>query len=122
MRIKPPTLPTSTHVFVAHRAAARSDTLGASGVGDQDVIQMVPAQAQAGGGQQRRAPDVGLNADGSARDPAAFIAAVRADAATMGNLRVQNPRFADAVQANDTNTVQELLRAMHKWVQGGCGR
>jgi hypothetical protein len=54
-----------------------------------------------------------LNEDGSAKDPAAFIEALKADPSKMEALEAE-PEVAKVVLGGDLNEFQELLKSIYK--------
>lgn len=107
-----------------------SQKLGASGVGDNDIIQVLPGQApqrqrapqqqqqQAPQQQQAQAPQqnpaLQMNPDGSAVSPMAFISTIKADANALSMLAVNNPGLHKAIRDEDVAAVQDALRQMHR--------
>ncbi len=92
--------------------------LAAAGVADGDLLMLMPRgppPVQGGGaagadGGQRAAQDPAmvLNADGSAQAPAAFIQAVKANAALMTQFQQINPALARAVRDDDISALQVI--------------
>ncbi len=103
------------------------ETLASCGISDGDVLQVLPAQQQrqqAPAAQQRQQqqqqpaaapPSMAIGPDGSAVSPAAFIAAVKGDAALMGSLRMNRPKLAQMIMEDDVAGLQEELRMSHRW-------
>lgn len=98
------------HQLVAHAcdpARGCRNSLGASGVADGDVLQMVPAQAmqQMASGQQGGAvggraggSDEGnigkMNPDGSAENPIVLMQQIKSNAHMLASLQENNPPLA----------------------------
>ena len=61
-----------------------------------------------------------LNEDGTARDPAAFREALRADPVKMEALE-KEPEVAAAVLGEDVNAFQELIKSVYQVRPGGLG-
>ncbi|GLU23981.1 hypothetical protein SLE2022_399550 [Rubroshorea leprosula] len=86
-----------------------SEKLSALGVKDEDLIMMVS------GVESRPANnDLGLNPDGSAVNPGALQQHLRRDSNLLGQLFQADPELAQAINGNDLNNLQDLLRARHR--------
>ena len=92
-------------------------TLGSLGLSNGDLVMLLPAgglAAPAAAGTAPAANPMALNAaDGTAVNPSAFLANLRRDTATMGQLRMQNPSLARAIENNDVEALQSYLRQAH---------
>eukprot|EP00897_Mesotaenium_endlicherianum_P009986 jgi/Mesen1/9015/ME000565S08342 len=93
-----------------------SERLISAGVRDGDMIRLVAAPSQPQG-RGREAREAIYNPDGSARDPAAFLAQIKGDSQLMGRLWQENPPMAKAVAENNVEELQRILRAIHKHVK-----
>ncbi|GKV37394.1 hypothetical protein SLEP1_g45428 [Rubroshorea leprosula] len=86
-----------------------SEKLSALGVKDDDLIMMVS------GVESRPANnDLGLNPDGSAVNAGALQQHLRRDSNLLGQLFQADPELAQAINGNDLNNLQDLLRARHR--------
>ena len=61
-------------------------------------------------------------ADGSAVNPQAFINALKSDVATMGNIRMQNPNLARAIEDGNVSVLQQILKQAHAAKQAEAQR
>jgi DNA damage-inducible protein 1 len=111
-------------LFHNNRMLPQTGQLSGAGVVDQDMIMLMPpgaAQQQqpgpAGGQQQQRVdPAQQLEADGSAKAPAAFIQHMKANAAMLQQLRGVNPSLAAAIEREDIAAMQVGQGAcMRQW-------
>jgi hypothetical protein len=110
-------LPASQQQLVHHGkplpAAAAGQTLSAAGVADGDVLMLLPLQPSGQQGrsgnqqqQQEHNPMMELAEDGSAKAPAAFIQAVKAQPRMMAALQQSNPALASAIRDEDISVMQ----------------
>jgi DNA damage-inducible protein 1 len=86
------------------------EKLSALGVKDDDLLMMVSGIASSAPPSN----DLGLNPDGSAVNPGAFQQHIQRDANMMTRLFQADPEFAQVIQGNDLNKLQELLRQRHR--------
>ncbi|KAM7269410.1 hypothetical protein ACFE04_024907 [Oxalis oulophora] len=87
------------------------ENLNALGVKDDDLLMMVSGITSSA--PPPSSNNLGLNPDGSAVNPAAFQQQVQRDANMMTQLFQADPEFAQVIQGNDLNKLQELLRQRH---------
>ncbi|KAJ8460430.1 hypothetical protein OPV22_033356 [Ensete ventricosum] len=85
-----------------------SDRLSAIGVGDGDMVMMVPQAARTS------SDELSLNTDGSAVNPASFRHHVRRDSQLITQLLQNDPPMAQAVLGDDLNELQNILRERHR--------
>jgi DNA damage-inducible protein 1 len=105
-------------------ASAQGQTLASLGLTNEDVLMLMPPAAAAGGGggggggrgggtrqrqQQQQNPQLALEADGSAKAPAAFIQAIKAQPELLAQLAASNPPLAAAVRNDDVAALQVCL-------------
>lgn len=116
-------LPASQQQLVHHGkplpAAAAGQTLSAAGVSDGDVLMLLPLQPSGQQGrsgnqqqQQEHNPMMELAEDGSAKAPAAFIQAVKAQPRMMAALQQSNPALASAIRDEDISVMQVRFLAV----------
>ncbi|GAX77711.1 hypothetical protein CEUSTIGMA_g5154.t1 [Chlamydomonas eustigma] len=94
------------------RILADGMTLGSCGINDGDIIQLVPSNQQQQQRQEPRANDAAmeLNADGSAKNPAALMSSLRSDPQKMLALESNSPFIAKAIKEEDISAFQQGLR------------
>ncbi|KAL2945029.1 Protein DDI1-like protein 2 [Bienertia sinuspersici] len=88
------------------------EKLSGLGVCDGDLIMMLISNAAPHSGSSNN--DLGLNPDGSARNPAAFQQQLLRDSNLMAQLFQSDPELAQALSGNDLNRLQEILRQRHR--------
>lgn len=115
------------------KALADSATVQSAGVQPNDMLLLMPtqlqqqqrpaaasagaaAQARAGGGGGFGGPNAlqDMSADGSFKDPAAAIAAFKANPGLLMQLEAQQPYLAKAINENDVARLQEIMQVMRK--------
>lgn len=85
-----------------------SDRLGSIGVGNGDMIMMLPAAASG-----PPPNDLRFNPDGSAVNPAAFQQHIRNESQIMAQLFQNDPALAQAILGDNLDNLQKLLRERH---------
>ncbi|KIZ00728.1 hypothetical protein MNEG_7230, partial [Monoraphidium neglectum] len=114
------------HLLLGDAQLTSGQALAAAGAADGAMIMLLPAPAAGGGGggaragqgqgqqqqrqqqqqQQRADPMLDLNPDGTAKSPAAFIQALKGNAAQLAALQAHNPALARAVRDEDVVALQ----------------
>ncbi|KAG6545501.1 hypothetical protein Mapa_013103 [Marchantia paleacea] len=88
--------------------------LNAAGVVENDLLMLVSSSLrQNGPGPSPNANPLGLNRDGSAANPAAFLNHLRGDPNIMTQLMQRSPEIGKAIITGDIEVMQRFLRQQH---------
>lgn len=87
-----------------------SDRLSSIGVGDGDMLMMVPVASSTGPPPD----DLRFNPDGSAVNPGTFQQHIRQNSQAMTQLFQNDPALAEAILGDNLDNLQKLLRERHQ--------
>ncbi|KAL2610463.1 hypothetical protein R1flu_029036 [Riccia fluitans] len=93
-----------------------SGRLNSAGVVENDLLMLVTTGPSASDGpaqQPQGANSMGLNSDGSAANPSAFLSHLRGNQNLMTQLMQRQPDLGNAIIRGDIETMQRFLRSQH---------